>query len=663
MSEFLSQDDIDQLIGRYDYGAYMTEEPYQVLADIEDELTRARIRGAMREKAKRFGVSAGMFDAMAKAALKDRKAAEAERKKQEKKDKRQNAMDDLMSDGGPLEGLAEMLGDTPNFGKYICTNRAISYLNGWGDPVKVCNHPIFPTGRSVNIEDGSEMLDISYRIDGKWKTRQGIDRTILSQSRTVTQLSRFGLDVTSENAREVVNYIAEVDQLNRDLIPRRETVNRLGWIDGRGFSPYIEGVQYHAAEGERFDEAFRAVRTEGDFGIWKETAGKIMADKQWLPARLALAASVASVLLKWTGSQPFIVHLWSAESGTGKTVALMLAASVWADPDVGRYIKSMNATKVANEQMASFCNNLPLILDELQTIQKRSDFDDVIYMLCEGTGKARGAKDGGLRKQTKWLNTIITSGEQPISADSRAGAVNRVISIEADGAVVPGNKVDMGEMADTLRENFGHAGRMIVDRILSVKDFKDIIRRNYQTAVLRLADKVTGKQANYGATLLVGDALLNSIVFGGQYDTVVPEDILPYLATQEMVDTNAKARDWLVSFVASNAARFRKPEDGAATEIRGDLLGRICANGDVMIIKGALKEQLDRRGWTMSAFLKWCHQKQLLHTNHTEKNRHWEVWTNIQGLETSVPVIHFAAEMFRNDRAEPEPVDMEVPFG
>ena len=27
-------------------------------------------------------------------------------------------------------------------------------------------------------------------------------------------------------------------------------------------------------------------------------------------------------------------------------------------------MRSMNATKVANEQLAGFCNNLPLILDE-----------------------------------------------------------------------------------------------------------------------------------------------------------------------------------------------------------------------------------------------------------------------------------------------------------
>lgn len=663
MTDILEQKDIEKLVADYDLDAFMSEEPYQFLKSIDDELTRERVRANMRKRAIKCGMTAGLFDSMVKAVLKAKKTEEAEAKKREKEAQRQSE-EDKLKEGGPLTGLAEKLKGTPCFGKYIVTDRTVHYLGPRGEPIKVCNHPLFPTARSVNIEDESEMLDISYKIDGRWRTLSNIDRSTLSQSRTVPQLSKYGVDITSENAREVVGYLAEMDTLNRDVIPRRETVNRLGWIQGRGFSPYIDGIQYHAADGERFDEAYAAIHEEGDFDKWKATAESVMGDRQYLPARIVMAASVASVILRWTSNQPFIVHLWSAESGTGKTITLMLAASIWGNPEIGKYIRSMNATKVANEQMASFCNNLPLILDELQTIQKRQDFDEVIYMLCEGTGKARGAKDGGLRKQTRWLNTIITSGEQPISAESRAGAVNRVISIETDGHVIPGDKIEMGAFADTLRDNYGFAGRMIIDRILSAEDFGKVIRGSYRKAVESLVQTVTGKQANYGAALLVGDALLNMIVFGGKYQPLVAEDILPYLATQEMVDTNVKIRDWLISYVAANTSRFRKPDDSELSEIKGDLAGKICKNGDVLIIHGVLKDLMARHGWTMTSFMKWCQQRDYIHTNHTGTNRHWEVYEQIQGLASRVPVIHFKADMFqdKSEGSEFEAVDVEIPF-
>jgi len=390
-----------------------------------------------------------------------------------------------------------------------------------------------------------------------------------------------------------------------------------------------------------------------------------MTNPECLPARIVLAASVASVLLKWTSGQPFMVHLWSSESGTGKTIAAMLAASVWADPTIGRYMRSMNATKVANEQLAGFCNNLPLILDELQTVQKNTDFDDIIYMLCEGTGKARGAREGGLREQTKWLNTIITNGEQPISADSRAGAVNRVISIEADGEIIPGGKEGMSEYAETLRENFGHAGRMIVNRFRSDGKFKDALRNTYNSYMRELAQVVTGKQANYGSALLVGDAILCIVVFGKQYAPLTTKDILPYLATAEMVDTNEKIRDWLVGWVVTNVARFLDERRSDQEEIKGPVYGRIAVNGDVMILKSVLTEQMANRGRVPSAFMRWCHKRGFLSTNHSESNRHWDVWATIPGVVQSSPVYWFNAAMFADQGKKTDEgtvVNVALPF-
>lgn len=664
MTEQLDNKTIRESISGYDADAIRSGKAFSLLEAADDELTRERILACLKDRAVSVGIKAGEFAAMAKAVKNDMKRKATESKKEQEQKKRDNDMKKAKSQGA-LDGLAEMMADgvTPDFGSYICTDRSVLASGSQGQIYEIIGHPLFPTVRYVNIESGSELIDLSYKMDGRWKKVRLVDRKVISQAKTITSLSEYGLDITSENARDVVTYLAEMDKLNRDHIVKRETVNHLGWVDGRGFSPYIDGVEYDS--GGKFAEAYAAVHENGNFETWKTAAEKVMTEPASLPARIVLSASVASVLLRWTSGQPFMVHLWSSESGTGKTIAAMLAASVWADPTIGRYMRSMNATKVANEQLAGFCNNLPLILDELQTIQKTADFDDVIYMLCEGTGKARGSRDGGLREQTKWLNTIITNGEQPISADSRAGAVNRVISIEADGEIIPGGKEGMSEFADVLRENYGHAGKLIVNRIQTVENFKELIRKAYNHNMKKLAQEVTGKQANYGAALLVGDAILCMIVFNNKFKPLRTNDILPYLATAEMVDTNEKVKDWLVGWVVTNIARFRDDRRSDHEEIKGPVYGRIAVNGDVMILKSVLTEQMVNRGSVPVAFMRWCDKKGFLSTNHSEHNRHWDVWASIPGVQQSSPVYYFKAKMFADQGKETEDgtvVNIALPF-
>lgn len=79
--------------------------------------------------------------------------------------------------------------------------------------------------------------------------------------------------------------------------------------------------------------------------------------------KFLLAASFASVLVKVLGGLPFFVDLWGETEG-GKTVTLMVAASVWANPDESRFIGDFKTTDVALEAKADVLNNLPMILDD-----------------------------------------------------------------------------------------------------------------------------------------------------------------------------------------------------------------------------------------------------------------------------------------------------------
>lgn len=611
--------------------------PYNVLLDaesaIDNEMDRKRIENTIRELAKEKGCSKQTFAEMLRAAKADRRGS-------------------TRREPAGFTGIEDFLGgNLPDYGTYTCTDKGVLlYDPTSGQITTVCSHPVFPTKRYVNIETGSELLDLSFRRDGKWKTKSMIARQTIAQARQIAQLSEFGISVTSENAKDMVKYLSEIDDLNRDYIPRTQTINRLGWVEGRGFSPYIKDVAYDC--GGKFGDAYAAVHSSGSFDEWKKLVSKIRAENTNKAAQIVMAASVASVILKWTCNQPFIVHLWSTESGTGKTIALMLAASVWADPASGRYVKSLNSTTVAFEQLAAFSNNLPLCLDELQTIQRNSDFDDIIYMLCEGTGKARSTKNLGVREQTHWLNTIITNGEQPITNESKGGAINRVVSLETTGLIFPGEAEDLGRIAETLAANYGFAGEMIVKAIFEEPELKEKISQQYRRLVKELIRTATGKQANYGAALLTADWLLDYIVMkdGNRLKT---EDVSAYLATPDMVDMNLRAKDWLEDFVASCDANFRREGEPPDADLNRQIYGIKMKDGTVCIIPSILRKQMRENKFDYTAFLKWCQEKGFIDTYYRRNgDMHWGKPTELFGTGKTLKAIHFLSKTFQTVDAQ-----------
>lgn len=653
---------IRSALQQFDAEAFRDGLPFVLLGECGDDLTQARAESAMRERAKTLGLSMKEFDSMLKAAKSDLRRKRLEEQKRNEDAEKTEKIEQAMNNGGQITGLADLMKDksVPNFGEYICTDRAVMQIDSFGRLIKVCAHPLFPTKRYINIESGNELIDLSYKLDGVWKTAKLIDRKTISQARMIPSLSGIGMDITSENAGNVVKYLAEVDNLNRDIIPKEETISRLGWVDGRGFSPYIDGVVYDA--GGRFADAFSAVHKNGSYELWRDAAAEILLSKSFIPARLVLAASVASVLLKWTCSQPFFVHVWSPESGSGKTITMMLAASVWADPGIGKYVLSMNSTAVAFEQMDSFCNNLPLIYDELQSANSNMDTEKIIYAHGEGTGRVRGAKDGGLREQSRWLNIAITSGEQPLSFTNKAGAINRVISIEANGHLIPGSVEHMSDYADTLRENYGFIGKSIVDRIQRDPHIIETVKSAYRRFAEQLSKEATGKQANYAATLMVGDALLSSVVFGEDASkySLTPSDILPFLATSEMVDINLKIKSWLCGFVASETAYFIKADSRPTDEVRTQIYGKKESDDSVLFIYERLKEELEKRNWAYSSFMRWCNERQYIKTNYNPNTaRHYEIGRTIEQIG-HVKVIHFLPSMFHEDTKQTEMIQVNI---
>ena len=470
-----------------------------------------------------------------------------------------------------------------------------------------CAHPIMPVERLVNIDTGEVKLKLAYKRSGKakkWNTTI-VDKSTISTARTITGLASQGISVTSTSASILVDYLNDMENLNYDIIPERQSIGRLGYIQGEGFSPYVDGLVFDGDAS--FRGLYQSVQPHGSEVVWYQTA--LECRKMSVTARIMLAASFASPLLSVVGSLPFFVHLWGVDSGTGKTVALMLAASVWGNPAVGSYTQTFNGTQVGQERTAAFLNHLPYCLDELQLTKDsrgKSSFD--VYQLAQGVGRSRGKRTGGVEITPTWDCCFLTTGESPLTTISAgAVAVNRVIDIEctAGAAVI----TDGHRISGALKQNYGFAGRLFIERLYESEETQQKIREIYQENFRALcAGDSTEKQAMAAAAIITADLCATAWIFKDDSALTV-SDIQEFLASREAVSAGRRAYEWISDWVSSNVNRFMGGESPPTGEVYGAI-----EPGKAFIIRGVFNNAVQNAGFSVAATLSYMRSNKLIET-------------------------------------------------
>ena len=467
-----------------------------------------------------------------------------------------------------------------------------------GDDV-ACVHPIMPVQRLVNVDTGMEKLELIFRRSASWR-HVVVDKQTIASANKIVALAENGIAVTSESAKALVRYLHDVENMNYDILPEKPSIGRLGHIPGHGFSPYVDGLEFDGDAA--FRDVFNAVRPAGSFDAWIKQITRMRAYS--LSAKIVIAASFASALVDPFGLLPFFVHLWGTTSGTGKTVALMAAASVWANPTMGRYVKTFDSTGVGYEIYAGFLNSLPMIIDELQLARdERGNTKFNVYKLAEGVGRLRGNRARGIDQTLTWRNCIITSGETPLTQDnSGAGALNRIIDIECNDET---QKVveDGRSAAAVLRSNYGHAGREFIKRL--TPDVIASANAEYNAIFAALsANDATDKQALSAAIIITADRLVSEWFF---HDApVTPDDMIGFLQTNASVDINERAYCFLCDWIVQNANRMGK-------DAQNDVYGLI-EDDHAYIIRSVFNRVVSSEGYSPKGFLGWLKRKGLIDT-------------------------------------------------
>lgn len=444
-------------------------------------------------------------------------------------------------------------------GPWHCDENGVSKPRDQFQLTVACSHPIMPVRRLVSIDSDNLKYTIAFRRStnhGKaWSYVDVPAEDLLDPSAIVKVLAPRGVSISSgDRARALVDYMRDLTDWNYDRIPVTKSISRLGWNDG-GFAPYNDGVTFDGAQ--TFAPAYKALVPSGSFEAWKEEA--IRNRKYSTTARIVLAASFAAPLIEPLKILSFFVHLWSVESGTGKTVAQMLGASVWGDPSPGGALfPTFRSTSVGIELIAGFLHSIPVFLDELQLAKdSHGNINFNVYELASGSGKLRGNRQLGINYTPTWATTFITSGETPIVRETDGeGAINRVFEIEC----YSGQKVieDGHRTSAVLKDNFGHAGKIFVEQLLkpgTIEKAKALYDQFYTECN---NSDTTEKQAMAASAVLTADALATEWIFQDG-NALKVNDIAEFLKTREAVSLLDRGYETICDWVGMNINKFRGP--------------------------------------------------------------------------------------------------------
>lgn len=489
--------------------------------------------------------------------------------------------------------------------------RTIRYdKNAMPVPFQACSHPILPVEILKNVDTAEERITLAYFKSAAWQTIT-VDRSVCANTnKIVDALSQFGIEVTSDNAKNMVRYISDCVGLNPLTLNPKKSINRLGWV-GNSFTPYADDIRY---EGDMDYEAiFRNVKEAGSFETWLNLCAGL---RKNVPLRMMMAASFASVLLEPLKVLPFVLHVWGT-TGTCKTVALMVSMSIWGNPKMGGLVKTMNMTRNAIMRNAAFLCSIPFAGDELQTIKDKwqGNFDQLIYQITEGVDRGRARAYGGVEETRTWKNSFLFTGEEPVTkANSGGGSKNRVIEIAIDGPLVE----DGHYVSSIVQENYGFAGRKLVEYIQEAEE--GALTERYRELFEQLCHlDTTDKQAMAMACILLADELAAELFFPKEQPLEIRQ-VSQYLQSALEVDVAERAYQSVLNWAAKNPVRFEDPKADNSPN-KGEVWGKI--DGEILILnRDVLLGYLEQNGfdytavsrkWNDKGYLKKTPQSKFIH--------------------------------------------------
>lgn len=501
--------------------------------------------------------------------------------------------------------IPEVISDAPiqlrQPDKWVYGNSGISYIkDNQTPPELVCRTPVILTKRMKNLETQEEKIQIAFKRDDRWQV-DAFPRSTVFTTRGITALSDLGCTITSENAKKVVQFLGALEATNIDVIKKVDSTNTMGWKSKGRFLPgHARDIELDVDVSQR--QLAAAYSTMGTMEAWTERMRPHRGRNKF---RFILAASFTAPLLRIIRQRIFFVYNWGGSKG-GKTAALKAALSAWGDPE--RLMVNFNATQVALERMAGFYCDLPLGIDERQLAGNNQDsLEKIVYMLASGTGKARGAKGGGLQATQVWRTVALATGEEPISnSRTQTGVSTRVLEII--GGPFESER-EASDMHQTVGYDYGWAGPLFVGHLLTMNEER--IRDDFDEWVSFVGIHANGKSGSHIAAIAavaLADQYLSEWIFNEEDSVHRARDMAVAILEEQMStddgDVNEHATQYVLDWILSSTNNF-------GTSATGLCYGFIKDNV-AYIYPSILNNALERGGYSVRKTMRYLAENHII---------------------------------------------------
>jgi hypothetical protein len=584
--------DIDTLTAK----TILADEIFEEIMADEDLMHQARLIIELTDKANDFGASIKkQFETLLKAS---KKMALQKAKEQKTLPSSQNTEQPMTDLDSPYPQMF--------CGSWIVNNNGVNGFNSLGMPITACYHPIIPVSVTRNIHTNNVKIKLAYKNYGEWQELT-VDKAVVASATRATSLSGIGIGVDSEISKHFVRYISEMENWNQNTIKIEYSISKLGWVNNE-FMPY--STKFVVDSDSRFPDAINSIKEKGSRDKWINLIKEIRQSKRFEP-KISIVGSLASILIEPLNALPFILNLWT-ETGKGKTVCMMIAASCWANPDGFQYMSDPKDTVTSMELRLDLYNNLPFMLDDMSQVKEKyqGDFSALVYMLCSGKGKNRANVNLGMNPTTNWKNIILTNYEHSLVTETmQGGAVNRIIDVEClDENMFPNGN----EVVGILKQNYGFIGREFIDAVKQIgfEKIREWQKKAYDAIIKRaksLGVEKEEKQILPMSILLTADRIATEYIFNDgiylDFNTCVD-----LLKNKGEVSENERAYEFILSEVNINRNKFIPDQNG---QYRGEIWGAI--DGGYAIIQKNIFSKFAKEGnFSERSFLSWAAKRNLI---------------------------------------------------
>jgi len=187
--------------------------------------------------------------------------------------------------------------------------------------------------------------------------------------------------------------------------------------------------------------------------------------------QFVVGTSFGSPLMQFSPINCAGLHIYSKDSGVGKTTAMSAAVSVWGRPD--DLIIHERDTFNTKMNRGEIYHNLPLYMDELTNTHGR-ELSNIAYQLTGGRQRGRMASGSNTERHRgeAWRLLAVTTGNT--SMIERISIIKAMPKAEAQRILecrVKRMHFETKEETDVfstaLQENYGHAGKEYVQYLMS----------------------------------------------------------------------------------------------------------------------------------------------------------------------------------------------------